>query len=564
MTTAKRVFLYLVALVALVLTAVGSGWLLSLLFKLLGAQQSLVPGTNSLNSQQLSLGLAMILIGGGMWFGFWRGIQKGVAANPHETGSSFRKLYLNFVQLEAVLTALIAAMSSLGWLFAGAKQAEYPPVQISTFIVASIVWFYHWRVSEKEGHPTPAAKTLRRWYIYILSAWGLGMFSISIVIFTGNLASFLPVWGTSLIHGSLVSDVMRVLSGVLVGGLTWGFFWFRMTRNDAGSTLRQIYYYLITIPGSAIAWLAALTTTLYWLFGFAVGLRANSGGSYFHFLVWTLPTMIVAAWVWVYHHNLAQGEAAATEQKHLSARRVYLYLMSVISLGTMIAGIVALIGILLDLIINAISSDTIINSSGWWQGQLSMSLALLVVGIPIWIYFWRNVLKMVLDGGAVERRMRSRRVFLYAILGVSILATVGSSVNLIYLVLNALLQSKSLGLLHSIKGSLQTLLVALPVLVYFWRTLKGDQHLGAETEITQKEITVVVPKTAVSIAESLESRMGYRIKILLSLADFIPENNTGSEDELNRLVGQIQSAPGNKVMLILNVSGWLMIPYQER
>ncbi len=564
MTTAKRVFLYMVTLVALVLLAVGSGWLLSLLLKLVGGQQSVIPGINSVNSQQLSLGLAMILIGGGLWLGFWRGIQKGVAANPNETGASFRKLYLNFVQLEAALTGLIAAISSFDWLLGGAKQSEYPPVQIATFIVASIVWFYHWRLSEKEGHPTSAARTLRRWYIYILSAWGLGFFSVSTVLFIGNAVSFLPIWGTSLVHGSFVHDVIKILSGVFVGGLTWGFFWFRMARKDAGSTLRQIYYYLIAISVSAIACLAALTTTMYWLFGFAMGLPANSGGSYFHFLVWTLPTMIVAAWVWFYHHTMAQGEAVATEQKHLSARRVYLYLMSVISLGTMIAGIVALIGILLDVLINAISSDTIIRASGWWQGQLSMSLALLVVGIPIWIYFWRNVLKMVLDGGAVERRMRSRRVFLYAILGFSILATVGSSVNLIYLVLNALLQSQSPGLLHSMKGSLQTLAVASPLLIYFWRIVKGDQRLGAETVITLKEVTVMVPKSGVNIAESLESRIGYRIKILVSLADFIPENHSGAEDELNRLIGQIQSAPGNKIMLVLNVDGWLILPYQER
>jgi hypothetical protein len=563
MTTAKRVFLYLVSLVALALLAVGSGWLLSLCFDLLVAQIAVAPIKSSFNSQQLSLGLAMILIGGGLWLGFWRNIQKGVAADPVEIGTPFRKLYLNFVQLEAALTGLMAAISSLDWLLGGAKHAEYPPVQLATFIVASFVWFYHWRLSEKEGQPTLAARTLRRWYIYILSAWGLGLFSISIVLFIGNAASFLPIWGSTLIHGSFVNDVLRIMSGVLVGGLTWGFFWFRMARNDAGSTLRQIYFYLITISGSAIAGLTALAATLYWLIGFAAGLPAGDR-PYFHFLVWTLPTMIVAAGVWLFHHKLAQEEAAGTEEKHLSARRVYLYLMSVISLGTLIAGMVALIGILLDVIITTVSRETIINAPGWWQGQLSMSLALLGVGVPIWIYYWRNVLKMTLVGGTAERRARSRRIFLYAVLGFSILATVASSVNLIYLVLNALLQSGSPALLRSMKGSLQALAVALPLLIYFWRIVKSDQRLGAETVTPQKEVTVVFPQSGVIILERLEALLGYRTKALLSLADFIPENQSGSDDELNRLKDQIQSAPGNKVMLVMDANQWLVIPYQER
>lgn len=563
MTTAKRVFLYMVSLVALALLAVGSGWLLALCFNLLGARQAVATIESGLSRQQFSLGLAMILIGGGLWLGFWRGIQKSVAANPVEIGAPFRKLYLNFIQLESALIGLTAAISSLDWLIGGAKPAEYPPVQMATFIVAGFVWFYHWHLSEKEGQPTPAGRTLRRWYVYILSAWGLGMFSVSIVLFIGNAASFLPIWGPALVHGSFVNDVLKIFSGVLVGGLTWGFFWFRMARNDAGSTLRQIYYYMITISGSAIAGLTALTATLYWLIGFAVGLPAGDG-SYFHFLVWTLPAMTVAAGVWLYHHKLAQEEAAASEEKHLSARRVYLYLMSVISLGTLIAGMVALIGILLDLIITSLSRETIINASGWWQGQLSMSLALLGVGVPIWIYFWRNVLKMLLVGGAAERRVRSRRIFLYVVLGLSILATVASSVNLIYLVLNALLQSGSPAFLRSMKGSLQALAVALPLMIYFWRIVKSDQGLGAETATPQKEVTVIAPQSAASIIERLEAKLGYRTRILLALADFIPGNQMGSEDELNRLIGQIQAAPANKVMLVLDGPGWLMIPYQER
>jgi hypothetical protein len=81
MTTAKRVYLYLVSLVALVLLAVGVGWLIGLLLALLGATQPVTLAGGDVNVQQFSLSLAMILIGGGVWWGFWHSIQKNVAAN---------------------------------------------------------------------------------------------------------------------------------------------------------------------------------------------------------------------------------------------------------------------------------------------------------------------------------------------------------------------------------------------------------------------------------------------------------------------------------------------------
>ncbi len=560
MTTAKRVYLYLVSLVALVLLAVGVGRLIGLLLALLGATQPVTLAGDDVNVRQFSLSLAMILIGGGVWWGFWHSIQKNVAANPFETGAAFRKLYLNFIQAISALIGLAAAIDTFNWMFGGFRSSDYPPMRLATFIAAAAVWYFHWRLSEREGHPTSAALTLRRWYIYILSAWGLSLLAVNVVQFISSTGSFLPFWTPSLVAGNYWNAVSENLSGALVGGVAWWFFWFKMARGDAGSTLRQVYYYLFAIPGSAIAGLVAFTTMLYWLAGYFFGLSSD-GGVYFRFLNWTLPTVLVAAGVWFYHQRMAQEEAETNAGKQFSARRIYLYLMSFISLGTLVAGLVVLTGILLDWIISAVSPGIILNTSGWWQGQLSASLALLVVGVPIWVYFWSNVLKMVFAGGDAERRARSRRVFLYIVLGASILATVAALVNLVYMLLNAILQGGSADFLRSIKWSIQSLAVSIPLLVYFWSVIKADQKLGAEAVAAHKEVSLIVPESAAGLAEKLEAALGYRIKVLRSLSEI--HYSDATDDEIASIANQIRSAQGRRVMLVSGPAGWLVIPYQE-
>jgi hypothetical protein len=306
--------------------------------------------------------------------------------------------------------------------------------------------------------------------------------------------------------------------------------------------------------------LVALTTILYWLTGYFVGL-SSQGGAYFSFLNWTLAAVLVAAGMWFYHQRLAQEEADAAAEKHFSARRVHLYLMSFISLGTLVAGLVVLIGILLDWIISATSHGVIVSTSGWWQGQLSASLSLLVVGVPIWAYFWGNVLKMMFAGGDAERRARSRRVFLYVVLGASILATVAALVNLVYMLLNAVLQGGAEDLLRSIKWSIQSLSVSIPVLVYFWSVIKADQKLGAEAVAAHKDVTLIVTDSGAALAKKLEAALGYRIKILRSLSEMpYPD---ASDDEIASIANQIQSAPGRKLILVRGEIGWLPVPYQD-
>jgi hypothetical protein len=567
MSVAKRVYYYLVCLVTLGILASGVGILLRLLFDLaIKNPANITVGEHGFSTQQFSLGLAMLITGGLLWWLFWKAVQRNVSVSEAEIGSGIRKLYLNLIQAVGALVGLLAVMDCISWILGGVKLSQFPSIRLATFIVAAAVWYYHWRISEKEGQPTRSSKTFHRWYVYILSAWGLLLFSASLVQFINNSVLHSLVWGQVIIMGGYWnSSLLNSIAGIIIGGITWVFHWLYMARGDNDSTLRQVYLYLLAVSGGAIGALVAFTTLLYRVFGFIFAGLSASGSTYFQFLGWTIPLLLVSLAIWAYHQKLSQEESGQVQRKRMSARRVHIYLMSFISLGTLVAGLIMLMGVLLDLLGNSMSGLPISVSPEWWRNPLSFSTALLLTGTPLWLYYWNKVLQMVAGEENAESKTRSRRVFLYIILGISVITLATDLVNVVYQLLNGLLQTKAaIEILRGTKWSLQTLVVALPMLLFFWRIVRRDQRLGAEAIVFQKEVTVLVPDTATAFIERLEDKLGYRVKMLHTSIEIPGKLTLYSDDELNSLATEMQSASASRIMLVITASGWLVIPYHER
>jgi hypothetical protein len=560
MSTVKRVFFYAVAFVALGVFAGGVGVLLSLCFDIVIKGEAWAGFARG----QLSLGLAMLVTGGVLWFLFWRAIQRQVSGNPAEIGAGIRKLFLNVIRGITALAGLNSAAEFLVWLMSGVPVGSFPSAELSILIVSAGVWYYHWRVEEKEGQPSSIAKTLKRWYVYLLSAFGMVYLAEGIIEMVNSAILCLPVWGGDVISGGFwSSQVQWNLSWILVGGITWWFHWFYMAKGDYDSTLRQVYLYLLAITGGALAGLSALTIFLYNILKFAFGGADTAGDRYFTFLGWVVPTVIVAAAIWAYHQRAAQKEAARLHEQQLSARRVYLYLMSFLGLGTLIGGLITLLGIFVELCINAVSSEAVI--SGWWQTDLSLCLALLVVGVPLWFYYWRQVRKMAAEGGVVESGAMSRRIFLYAVLGIAIVTLVTDLVIIVYQVLNGLLQG-TLGVTvwRNMSWGLQSLFVSLPVFIYHWRVLRRDQRLGAEELPLRKTVTLLAGEPAEDLVHRIEEKLGSRLQLLTYLGQAPEEIPDLSEEEIDSLISDIKEAPGSKVMLVVAGGRIMVLPYQDR
>ena len=567
MSTARHIWLYLITLIALGLFAAGVGQLLSLFFDVTikGSYLTQVGG-RTFNLQQLSLGLAMTVIGGPLWFFFWRGIQRRVKGNQEEIGASMRKLSINFILLVSALTLVVSGSDFLKWLMAGVPSAKYSPGGLTTAIMAGIIWFYHWRVSEVEGHPSSVAKTLRRWYVYIMAGFGLIWLAVGLVQIINGAVVALPVWGNSLIQTNFWNDATQMsIARILFGGLTWYLHWFRMAREDYDSTLRQVYFYLLTISGGAITVLTASIVLLYrffiWVFGgtiSAVSLRMSPSPT-FQFLGWAIPTILVGLAIWGYHLRKVQEEAGRIQEKRQSAQRVYLYLMSFLGLGTLAAGLSILLGIFLD------SGTSLTVTTGWWRNQLAVSLSLLLIGTVLWLYYWNGVLKRVQTGGISEWRALSRRIFLYVVVGVSIVFLAADLVNIIYQLMRGILQGNfGTNFLHDSKWSLQTLIVAALLLWYHWKLLRTDQRRGAEVIVARKNVILLVDEHTGELDARLENKLGFRIRVLYQVRQTGGGLINLPDEEIDRLVNEIVTAPSNKVILVVLDGKVMVLPYKDK
>lgn len=566
MSTIKRVYLYTVSIITLGILATGSQILLRLLFDLIQGTTLVQVEAPGFSKQQLSLGLAMLVIGGILWGLFWRAIQKQVSGSPSEVGSAIRKLFLNIILAVTALTGLNMAAELLNWLMAGVVREQFSARGLATLIVTGSIWCYYWRIGEKEGQPSAAAKTLRRWYVYLLSVWGLVSLSIWLVLLMRQAILGLPIWGETIAASGLWSGgISRSLSWILVGGATWVFHWFYMARADYESTLRQVYLYLLAIPGGAIAGLVALTTSLFGVIRFLLGNLDTTPGAHFQFLGWTVPTILVAAAIWGYHQQAAKEEASQSSEQQLSARRIHFYLMSFIGLGTLISGLIILFGVLLELLANAVSRGPVTVSPGWWRQQLSLCLAMLLVALPIWLYYWNGALRIVAESGVTERVARSRRIFLYVFVGAAIITLAADLVNIVYQLLNGLLQDKPGDeVFHGAKWSLQTLIVAIPVLWYHWQVLRQDQRLGAEKLQLRKTVTILAGEPAQDLVSLIEKKLGSRVRRLHYLGQTAEVIPVLSEEEADRLVSDIRDLPGDKVMVVLAGGKVMLLPYKEK
>jgi hypothetical protein len=563
MSVIRRVFYYLLTFIALVVFANGVGQLLALLFDVTVRVPAVTFGRQAFNaSNQLSLGLAMMVIAGPLWFFSWRSIQKRVAGNNEEVGSAIRKFFLNFILLVSAFTGLTSLSSFLRWLLEGVKTAYFPSGSLAICIVSAVIWVYHWRVSEKEGHPSPAADTLKRWYVYILSAAGLVWLAENIVQVIGSAILLLPIWGNSITQSDFWNySTQSGVSWIILGSITWYFHWFRVAKGDVESVLRQVYYYVVAISGGVIAALSALTVTFYLALRWAFGDISVSAGEHFRFLSWTIPTLLVGLAVWGYHRTLAQEEQSSAVERKQSAQRIHMYLMSFISLGTMVAGLIILFSILLGLIIES-RSVVISAGPGGWRNALSLTLALLLVGAPLWGYFWGKALKLAQGGGIVEWRATSRRIYIYAIAGISAATLIADLVNIIYQLIGGLLTGDmGIQVLRNMSWSLETLIVAAPIIWYHWRIIRIEQRRGAEA-VSLKRVTLVANDQTGELTKKISSRLGHKIRVLY------PEGQKElvlfSEEEIDRVISNVREAPTPNVLIVVLGNEMTVIPYEEK
>lgn len=172
--------------------------------------------------------------------------------------------------------------------------------------------------------------------------------------------------------------------------------------------VRSIYLYLATAAGIIVALTGAIgaLSGILNLYVFHL-IPSESTQSVFETLLRFISCVAVGIPVWLYHWSIIQGirhatpaptvastgAAVPTESRRDLIRRLYIYLLSAIGLGIVIANLISLLPDIYSVFWKPAASTGVptvpgIRGSVYDAQQLIRTIVAVIIGTPVWLYHW--------------------------------------------------------------------------------------------------------------------------------------------------------------------------------
>ena len=498
MKTVRRLYFYAVAFISFEVV----------LWGLIGLIRSIVnPHLITDNAQALATALSLILVGVPFFLVHWLWVQRAAAREEEEKTATLRAVFLYGALFATLLPAVQNLLALINRTFIGVARISYEraliggtqswPDNLIAILLNLLLAAYFWSILRAEWPALPDTenfKDIRRVYRYLWMLYGLLM----IIFGAQQNLRFILYIPTDLI-GSIGRETFVNATALLVVGAPIWFFAWRFIQDalpdpdENSSVLRLVILYLLALGGTITVLTAGgniLYSLLSRLFGediSTIDLIQNISGP--------LSILIPFAALWGYYGGWLNKQFAAEENipRRSGMQRVYFYILSVIGLATTITGML----LLFTLIIDQLTSRPDVIAADFIMKQLAGAIAVIVVGLPLWLRTWRPMQAEALVAGEIgghARRSIVRKAYLYLALFASVLGTMAPAAIIVFLLIQAALKGQvENDFLKSILTAVQALIVFAVVLVYHLSALRKDGAVQTEAlEEKQSEFNVAV------------------------------------------------------------------------
>ncbi|HEU5424033.1 MAG TPA: DUF5671 domain-containing protein [Nitrolancea sp.] len=501
MQSARRIYVYFIAAVSLAVWAFGLMNLLRLALEqfaeALGWREVIGRTPGDLR-REVSMYAALVVVALPIWLLHWWLAERAVAQG--ETGEAERQSVVRTFFFAAVLL-----VSFWMWVSPAVDLVRFAVLEIGhareTFsggvpgalaavIVTSLVWIYHVRMRLRDlrrGTIAMDATWHPRLYRYIALSAGAALLIVGAVQLLDLIGD--AVFGTQgvIFAGErwwlprLADGAASVVAGLAVWSLHWWYTqsvlergdWFSLSERQ--STLRRIYLYGVILVTSVLT-LLALSSSLETVLRALLSVPVSSGArAFLRRLIEPPVGAIPFVAFWLFYRQRIRDEArrfgSAAFQDSVS--RFYRYGLSLVGLAFTALGAAYLAGILVDLVLGG--SRTVGFSAAWWRGQVSQYGAMALVGGAVWLWHWYAIQARRQANPERERWTTSRRFYLYAVLGGSLIATLASFSVILYRLFNLLLNvTPAGGFVSAISAALGVAVIAVALLVYHGLILRRE------------------------------------------------------------------------------------------
>ena len=499
MGTARRLYLYTVAAVSLLVLSVGLYNLLALVLgeiaEAVGA--TFVGGTATSGREQVSLAIALVVVGTPVFAIHWALISRGWSGTDDAALADRRSAIRGFSLALAATIALAAgafgAAQVLDRIFGTIVGAETDGGRatdgLAMFLVAAPLWWFAQRQRNadiRHDHLAGASAGITRFHRYAWTFAGLMILIVATAQLLETLASVLigrPGFGSgedwwlaslasslaALIVGSGLfvlhaSDARRAVRDAVAIG-----------EDDRDSALRAAYFglvMLVALVEVALTVSSSLAELGRWVLGVGEGVGATA---FLELVVgpllWAVPFGI-AGWLhWAAQHREASHRSTAALT---TAEGVALHLVSGVGAAFLAIGATQLLGRLLELLLGGTTPDDMLRSELAWFG------AQIAVGAALWIPSWTTILRRRSASPQTERLATVGRAYLFLILGAALVAGVPSAAFALYHVIDTVLGARLAGLGADLAIPIAVVIVASITAAYHGRLLVSDLRFSAE------------------------------------------------------------------------------------
>ena len=514
----------------------------------------------SLSSNRLAWGLSLFIVALPIWLFHWRFILRSVAAMPVESRSIIRKVYI-YLTLGVALGFLAAvSYEILKWAM---RAGEFPEFSLASILPWTMIWGYHWQVESAEGQRSMETRGIRRLYLYAASLVGGGMFAVGVgamihaLLQDGYSALFLTQMTISEQAGLVRESLRTDFSVAIVGGAMYWTHWHRFALGDRNSVLRWIALFIASVGGAAAA-LGSVgimaSTTLSWLLG-AASERATL---HFEDMPAALVIASVGAVAWALFRRRMLMEVVGEFPTPI--RRIYDHLMAAFGLTALSGASFVIFNTALATFADAMSVS--ITDSDAWRSPVAAILAMLIIGIPVWGYYWRRLRLAYATDPESEATALSHRVYVFAVLGAGALAFLGGGGGTLFVILRDLLDATlSVETLRDLTPAIGFALTSALFLPYHWAIYRADQefqHDTPEPSSVHKRVTILVADGDSALTQTIEDALGYPIR-QARWSDPEAFAPTLDEEQAARIVDEISQASGSNVLLIPDQAAGLKV-----
>ena len=518
-------------LVALIISATG---LAGLLFRILNSGEGVAS-----DSVALARDASFAIVGVPVLFGLSMWTRNTMRKDAREMQSLAWGSFLTVADTVSLAIGLIAASDFAAWA-TNLPDTTWP---LATARVS--VWGLTW-VSIRLVKRAYSTSQQRQAGNLIGSAIGLGMTITGAVAVISSMVQIAFGLQNDIFISQSNDATVRGTITLVLGASVWAGFWYFRARVSEHNNIWNTYVLLLGVGGAFITVLTSASMVIYqtlvWNFG-----SPNVDIAKIHFN----DTPVAGAYVlmgvatWWYHRRVLHD---AGRRQRTEVRRVYEYMISALSLGSLAVGI----GILVVAAIESATNSYLITSST--SNTLLTAVTLLGVGTPVWWMYWSRIQRFAHTEPETEAPTPTRRAYLFILFGIGGVASLVALITGVYFLLRDIFQSEFGTLtLRTMRFPIGVLVTTGILAAYHYLVYRHERQYAQVAWHHTRNIMLVGPKDE-GLAAEIQKRTGDHVQI------WVQTNADGQHWSQPEVLALVDDLPDQDALILLNSHGLEIIP----